>query len=109
MQIVEQVEKFVLTGALTKGDQMPSVRNLSATLMINPNTIQKAFTELDSRGIISSVPGRGCFITETALNIIKSQKEGELEQLTELLKDLRLAGVSKDAILKCVERSFSDD
>ena len=98
MQIVEQVEKFVLTGVLKKGDQMPSVRSLSASLTINPNTIQKAFAELDSRGIISSVPGRGCFITEAALSIIKNRKEGELDKLIEILKDLRLAGVSKEAI-----------
>jgi len=63
-QVVNQLEYFVLNGILKEGEQIPSVRNLSVDLSINPNTIQKAYFELDKRGIIQSVPGRGCFVCQ---------------------------------------------
>ena len=65
-QIINQLEHFILTGILVADTQIPSVRNLSVSLSINPNTIQKAYAELDRNGIIYSVPGRGCFITKEA-------------------------------------------
>ena len=58
-QLIRQTEKFILLGVLREGTKLPSVRQLSAELSINPNTIQKAFTELDRRGIIFSVKGTG--------------------------------------------------
>ena len=57
-QIVEQTERFLLTGTLSPGDQLPSVRSLSLELVVNPNTILKAYNDLDKSGIIRSVPGR---------------------------------------------------
>ena len=59
-QIIEQMEKFILTGILSAKEQVPSVRSLSVELSVNPNTIQKAYSDLDRREIIYSVPGRGC-------------------------------------------------
>lgn len=57
-QIIKQVEEQVLTGILKEGDKLPSVRSLSVKLSINPNTIQKAYTELDRRQLIITVPVR---------------------------------------------------
>ena len=51
-QIIDQMERFVLTGLMKPGTQLPSVRSLSMELSINPNTIQKAYSELDARGVI---------------------------------------------------------
>ena len=62
-QIITQVEKFILGRLLSAGDQLPSVRSLSVELSVNPNTIQKAYGELDVRGIVTTVPGRGCFVS----------------------------------------------
>jgi len=58
-QIVDQVEQMILSGLMRPGEQLPSVRSLSLELSINPNTIQKAYAELDGRGIIYTLPGRG--------------------------------------------------
>ena len=55
-QLIKQAETFVLTGILAEGDRLPSVRVLAGKLSVNPNTIQKAFAELDRRGITRSVP-----------------------------------------------------
>lgn len=101
-QIIEQLERFVLTGILAPDSQLPSVRSLSSMLSSNPNTIQKAYTELDRKGIIYSVPGKGCFVTAEAKNILSQYKKGQWDEMVTLLKELLLAGVSKDQIIQCV-------
>ncbi len=105
-QIIEQVESFVLKGILKIGDQVPSVRGLSIELSINPNTIQKAYSELDRRGIIYSVPGRGCYVTENALNVLSANKAGKLGELTDFIGELALAGVPKEDVIKCVDEAY---
>lgn len=107
-QIIRQVESFVLKDILQADTQIPSVRNLSVTLSINPNTIQKAYSELDRKGIIYSVPGRGCFITKEAKNILSEHKKEKLSSLIEIIAELKLAGITKDIILETIETAYSD-
>lgn len=107
-QIVNQVEYFVLNGLLKAGEQIPSVRNLSVSLSINPNTIQKAYFELDKRGIIQSVPGRGCFVTESAKEILSEKKREQLTDLKQLVKELSMANVSKEVIISCIDEIYND-
>ena len=63
-QIIEQLERYILSDLLKPGDQLPSVREMSVRLSINPNTIQRLIPELDHRGILCSVPER-MLISET--------------------------------------------
>ena len=65
-QIIHQVEQFILTDVLQPEAQIPSVRNVSMTNSINPRTILKAYTELDARGLIQSVPGKGYYVCADA-------------------------------------------
>ena len=60
-QLIDQTERLILTGILTEEEQLPSVRSLSVELSVNPNTIQKAYAELDRRGLTYVIPGRGKF------------------------------------------------
>ena len=106
-QIINQLEHFILTGILTADTQIPSVRNLSVSLSINPNTIQKAYAELDRNGIIYSVPGRGCFITKEAKSILSNQKMGKLSNLKELVSELKLAGLSIDTVIDTVKEVYN--
>lgn len=108
-QIIEQVEKFILTGILSEGDKIPSVRSLSMELSVNPNTIQKAVTELDRRGLINSVPGRGCFVTDKAKEAIQVSRRENLEVLNSQIRELALAGVSKDEIIACVNEVYEEE
>ncbi len=108
-QLIEQVEKFILTGILSEGDKIPSVRSLSMELSVNPNTIQKAFAELDRRGLISSVPGKGCFVSEKALNVLKVSKRGNLKELSEQVRELSLAGVTREEVISCVNKVFDEE
>lgn len=108
-QLVEQVEKFILTGILSEGDKIPSVRSLSMELSVNPNTIQKAFSELDRRGLINSVPGKGCFVSEKAKKALQVLRRGNLEGLRDQIRELALAGISKEEIISCVEKVFGEE
>ena len=85
-QIIDQLERLVLSGALQQGDQIPSVRSLSMELSINPNTIQKAYSELDLRGILYSVPGKGCFVSANAAGLLAEYKRSKLDDLEKLEK-----------------------
>ena len=106
-QIINQLEHFILTGILVADTQIPSVRNLSVSLSINPNTIQKAYAELDRNGIIYSVPGRGCFITKEAKGILSSQKQEKLATLKELVSELKLAGLPFDRVMATVKEVYN--
>lgn len=106
-QIIKQVEEQVLTGILKAGDKLPSVRNLSVNLSINPNTIQKAYTELDRRQLIVTVPGKGSFISEQAHEAVGESSRGKLEELRQIIKELAYAGISKEEILQMIEEVFN--
>ena len=61
-QIIDGFRDQILSGVLTNGDKLPSVRELALQLAINPNTIQRAYRELEMQGWIATVPGKGCFV-----------------------------------------------
>jgi GntR family transcriptional regulator len=64
LQIMEAVQRLVATGQLQPGDQLPTVRQLAVDLRVNPNTIARAYLELDRKGVISSQQGRGTYVSE---------------------------------------------
>jgi len=105
-QIAEQTEKLILLGLLLPGDPMPSVRSLSVELGTNPNTIQKAYSELDSRGTICSVPGKGCFISKDAKAVLEKRAKQRLGQLYTLCESLKLAGVTMEEMTDTVRQVF---
>lgn len=105
-QIIEQVEQFILIGILNPNDKIPSVRSMSTKLLVNPNTIQKAYSELDNKGIICSVPGRGCFVSEEAVNILNKNKREKLSELEKMVFELAIAQVEKKEINECVDRAY---
>ena len=102
-QIVEQTEMLVLTGAFQAGDQMPSVRSLAVTLSINPNTIQKAYIELDRRGIIQAAPGKGNFISPEAHARLCAEKRNRLESFDALVRELMLAGIQQEELCERIK------
>ncbi len=105
-QIIEQTERLILTGLLKEGEQIPSVRNLSIELSINPNTVQKAYSELDLRGVIHSVPGKGRFVCDNAIEVLHQYKRGRLKELYVLLSELALAGITREEISGCVDSVY---
>ena len=74
LQIVEAVQQQVATGALGRGDQLPTVRQLAVDLRINPNTVARAYLELDRSGVISSQQGRGTYVSEQPDEVALAQR-----------------------------------
>src|SRR5512140_394103 len=64
LQVVDQVKAAAASGAMHPGEPLPSIRPLAEELRVNRNTIAKAYTELESQGVIETIPGKGCFIKE---------------------------------------------
>ncbi|MGN0378182.1 MAG: GntR family transcriptional regulator [Butyrivibrio sp.] len=108
-QIINQTERFILTGVLSAGDRMPSVRNLSVELSVNPNTIQKAFSELDRRGLIFSVPGRGSFVSEKAREALLVSRRDNIPQIRKKLNELKLAGIRKEEVIEIVNEVYDGE
>lgn len=107
-QVIDQVERYVASGALRPGDLLPSVRALSQTLSVNPNTLQKAYTELERRGVTTSVPGSGRYISQDAPRLINESMEGLLEEVTALCRKLHLAKISKDRVIAAIEKAYNN-
>jgi GntR family transcriptional regulator len=102
LQLVQQVEHALRLGYLVPGDQLPKVRDVVANLAINPNTVMKAYKELETKGLAVGRPGQGTFIEATL-------KQVALPELTELRRSLMSwvaaagsAGLDEDAIAALV-------
>ncbi len=102
-QIVEGIEREILAGLLPVGAKLPSVRELSVSLLVNPNTVQKALSALDSAGVIVSTHGRGSFVAENAVEKIRARSTPELESIRALTARLVSAGISPEDIRAAVE------
>ena len=102
-QLINQMERYVLTGDFKPGQPLPSVRSMSVQLSVNPNTIQKAYSELERRGFITIVPGRGCFVSEKTDYLFELIKARQMTLLETAVRDLALAGVSELELLEAVK------
>lgn len=102
-QVRDGFRALILSGALPSGYKMPSVRELAATLAINPNTIQRAYRELGGEGYIVSVPGKGSFVSpsEAAVKQHINELENKLSSLAEELKSL---GIGEDELVKIIKK-----
>jgi GntR family transcriptional regulator len=91
LQIVQQVKHALRLGLLVPGDQMPTIRELVASLAINPNTVMKAYRELEMEGLIGGKPGLGTFVlqglpgaAQRDLDEMRTKLDGWLKRATEL-------------------------
>ncbi len=104
-QIEDGLRKLIVTGALGADEKLPSVRALAAQLAINPNTIQRAYNELEGEGYIYSVPGKGSFASANA-GADEVRRRELLGKVRELLAELRYLGVSQQELADLVKEVF---
>lgn len=107
-QIVEKFKTLILKGALHPDEQMPSVRNLAMELSINPNTIQKAYAELERQGFIYTVKGRGNFVSGNE-SLLAERKEDCMKQILALVKEAMEYGVSREEILAGITKGEKEE
>ena len=100
-QVTEKIQTLILNGVLESDSKLPSVRSLAMELSINPNTIQRAYSELEREGFIYSVKGRGNFVKMNENLIIKEQ-EKLLIKFKENVEELRARGILKEQALACI-------
>lgn len=106
-QIIERFQILILNGALEPDSQLPSVRSLAVELSINANTIQRAYSELERRGLIYSVKGRGNFVSAQK-DVVKEQQEKMLEELRQQLRTCKESGIELIQILDCVREIYQE-
>lgn len=106
-QIIDRFQMLILNGALEPDMQLPSVRSLAMDLAINANTIQRAYSELERRGLIYSVKGRGNFVSAQK-DVVKEQQELLLEDLRAQLKVCKESGIDFNQVLDCVQEIFQE-
>jgi GntR family transcriptional regulator len=107
-QIIEQFKRLILVGSLKPDEQIPSVRALSLDLSVNPNTVQKAYNELELIGITYSVPGVGRFVSKDAKEKIGADFQNKLDCIYDASLWLALAGVELSLVTDTVKRAYSD-
>ena len=107
-QIIRQYKTLIVKKVIKADEMLPSVRKLSMELSINPNTLQKAYGELESEGICYSMAGKGRFVSKNAREIIKKDKEVCFIQLRESVINLALFEVSYDEIIRVVKTTFDE-
>ena len=98
-QIVDKFQELILKGGLQVGDQLPSVRGLAMELSINPNTIQRAYSELEQKGFIYSVKGRGNYVSENQ-NLLEERKEEMKQRLRSQMEEARALGVKQPELME---------
>lgn len=102
-QIVNEIERYVAVGILKENDQIMSIRELASTLGINPNTVKKAYTVLENKGIITSISTKGTFIKENASIIKEETINNHINEIKTIMDKLYKLGLSKEEIIKRIK------
>lgn len=102
-QVITQLEEIILKKEINADDPLPSIRSLSQELSINPNTLQKAYAELERRGVTYSVIGNGRFVSPQAIELLTSKKEDLFIEINALITQLTTSGWDIKAIIRKIE------
>lgn len=96
-QVKTTLRKLIVSGAMSPGEKLPSVRELASQLVINPNTMQRAYRELEQEGYIISIPGKGSYANLSA-QVDEGRKKELLTAMDEIVAELLYLGVTPDEL-----------
>lgn len=103
-QIMQKLKELCIKGVLKPGDKLPSVREMASMIIANPNTVSKAYKELEREGVIETLRGRGTFVSET---VQKTLDEGKMKMIKEALRQIMIdafyAGISLEQMYQWME------
>ena len=107
-QVKFSLQRLILSGSMKSGDRLPSVREMSASLAVNPNTVQRAYRELEQEGYIYSVPGKGSFVADD--NIVDQGRiDALLRQFDEAVTELSFMGFSREDLIGRIRQGGSQN
>jgi len=105
--VVEKLERLIVSGGLEPLTKMPSVRSLAMELSVNPNTVQRAYAQLEQDGYLYTVSGRGSFVT--AENEWRENKQGKLlREWQELTVQAKEAGITRDRLSEKLNQVYEE-
>ena len=99
-QLYKKISELIIKGILSENDQLPGVRTLAKDLGVNPNTVSKAYQELERNGIIYSVSGRGCFVSSVDHSAVR---EGILEDFDKAVREAVRSGITAEELKKRID------
>ncbi|MBQ7783465.1 MAG: GntR family transcriptional regulator [Oscillospiraceae bacterium] len=106
LQIMEQLEQMIVSGVLSPGDRLMSVREFAADANVNPNTMQKALTELEKRGIVYSQRTSGRFITDNPEKLRELREELAQKEIAGFLESMKRLGYTDEEALELLSRQI---
>lgn len=108
-QLIDNIRKLILSGEITAGEKLPSVRALAKELCINPNTIQKAYNELERQGVILTLPGRGSVVLAETGDLRKEQLAMTEEALSSIAREAVSTGITETEFLELAKRAWENN
>ena len=108
VQIMDSIQRDIVRGVIKGGDKLPSVRELSERFRVNPNTVQRAYQELERQGITFTQRGMGTFVTEDENKIKLIKREMSKEVIELFVGGMKDLGFSKEEILEIVEKTLGE-
>ncbi|MEV4488758.1 GntR family transcriptional regulator [Micromonospora coxensis] len=106
VQLIQQVKQALRVGLLTPGDQLPKVRDVAQSLAINPNTVLKAYRELEIEGLVEGRPGVGTFVRRTLADASLANQVELREELVAWVRRARAAGLAPEDVTALVETTM---
>ena len=109
-QIEQQIKDAILRQELKAEEALPSIRGLAKDLQISVITTKRAYEELETQGLIYSVPGRGFFVSSRKLEMLKEKKIQDLEKrMSELIREYKVAELSKEDVLDMLDLLYEEE
>lgn len=105
-QIKDKIKELVINGVLKPDDRIPSVRELAQTLTINPNTIQKAYKDLEAEGIIYSVKGKGNFIAPLDKSSVDPRRKELLLNIRKTVEELIFLNTPQQEVIDIIQNTY---
>ena len=108
-QIIDNIKELSLKGILKSKDKLPSVRDLAGMLTVNPNTVSKAYRELERQNVIETLRGRGTFMCEIGdMQINEERVEKAMDRLKDVCVELKYMGYEKEDVVEKLEEIYSE-
>ncbi len=105
-QLKAQILEFISLGILAPNEKLPSVRSLAMELSINPNTVAKAYQELELQGYVYTVPGKGCFVGDNHLEDVIQQVK--LKEFKGSVSDMKRHRIAKERLYEAVDEIYGE-
>ena len=107
-QIEDEMKRLIISGAMRPDEQLPSVRELSVSMTVNPNTVQRAYKQLEQDGFIYSIKGKGNFVSTLSKTESGKRSEELRSVISDAVRELAFLGEDKDAVKELIDTIYRE-